>query len=53
MTKIPFLSQNSLIPTKIHTEINNRTQAHINTYKSNQNNSSEKWVVTFFLFSRN
>jgi len=30
MTKIPFLSQNSLIPNKIRTETNNHIRAHIN-----------------------
>jgi len=32
MTKIPFLNQNPLISTKIHTETNSRIQTHINTY---------------------
>ena len=32
MAKIPVLNQNPLIPNKIHTETNNRTQAHINTH---------------------
>jgi len=32
MSKIPFLSQNSLILTKICTETNNHIQAHINKH---------------------
>jgi len=34
MAKIPFLNQNPLIPTKIHTKANNYIQIHINTHKN-------------------